>query len=142
MSTPPYKARDCTQSQRPDVSRSSDPRPPERTDLTPEEQPTAREFGRLEGKVDGMNLRVERVERAIIDSAAASSAEHGEMRRAVEGLGRDFNKALEKRDERIDSLESTRDKGSGAAKLVEVGKGLAILALMVLTYLAAQGQAG
>lgn len=110
--------------------------------MTPDEQPTAREFGVLEGKVD-----------ALIQQSAKNeernSAEHGAVMKSLERVETKLDSKVDwawmreqQLPDRVNSLESFKDKGSGAAKLIEVGKGLAILALMVLTYLAAQGQAG
>jgi hypothetical protein len=106
--------------------------------LTPDD----RAFGRLEGKVDETIDRVSRIEQSIASMGATSSAEHATVGRKLDELGKEFREGLERRDARIDSLESTRDKGSGVAKAIEVGKGLAVLALMLLTYLAAQGNVG
>jgi hypothetical protein len=73
-----------------------------------------RAFGRLEGKVDETIDRVGRIAQAIAHMGAASSAEHATVEHE---LGKEFREGLERRDEQIDSLESTRDEGSGAARL-------------------------
>jgi hypothetical protein len=107
--------------------------------MNPDERPSPYEFGRLEGKVDETIRRVGNVEEAITDMGRTSTAEHAEVGRKLDELGREFRQSLEARDHRIDSLESTRDKGSGAAKLIEVGKGLVVLVLLVATYFASKG---
>jgi len=81
--------------------------------LTPDD----RQFGRLEGKVDELSLRVGNVERAIAEQSATSSAEHAEVARKLDALNISMAASLKEQGERIDSLESTRDQQRGAMKM-------------------------
>lgn len=94
--------------------------------------PSDREFGRLEGKVDELGHRAERVEQAVVAAAAASSAEHADVGRRLERLGEKFEVAIANLSERTDSLERTRDKGEGAAWAIKIGQGLVLFVIALL----------
>lgn len=98
--------------------------------------PSDREFGRLEGKVDELAHRVERVEQAVVAAAAASSAEHADVGRRLERLGERFESALEKRDAAFAELKGEfsgdRSERKGAAWAVKVGQGFVLFVLAVL----------
>lgn len=94
--------------------------------------PDDREFGILIGKVDALSEQVAELRRT-------NSAEHAANGERLERLEASLREPLKDHENRIDSLEKTRDEGSGAAKLVKIGQGAATLGLMVLAYLAAKG---
>lgn len=102
--------------------------------------PDDREFGRLEGKVDEMNRRFDRVELAINDLRKSGSAEHAAVGVKIDGLARDFRGALEIRDTRIDSLESSRDKATGAFQLGGFLKGIGGFIVAAIGYLIGTGK--
>jgi outer membrane murein-binding lipoprotein Lpp len=100
----------------------------------------ARELGRLEGKVDEMNARFDRVERAIDGLRQTGSAEHAAVGVKIDALAREFNGALEVRDNRIDSLESDRDQARGALQLGGFVKGIAGFVVAALGYILGTGR--
>lgn len=102
--------------------------------------PGDREFGRLEGKVDEMNSRFDRVEGAINDLRQAGSAEHAAVGQKIDGLAREFRGALEIRDDRIDSLESDRDKATGAFQAGSFLKGIAGFVMAAIGYMLGTGR--
>lgn len=103
--------------------------------MTEDSVTLAREFGRLEGKVDEMNSRFDRVEHAINDLRQSGSAEHASVGQKLDDLAREFRGALETRDDRIDSLESSRDKATGAFQLGGFVKGIAGFIVAAIGYI-------
>lgn|GEM_PF-5429184 len=97
--------------------------------------PDDREFGILIGKVDALTEQVAELRRT-------NSAEHAANGERLERLEASLREPLKDHEQRIDSLETTRDEGKGAARLVKVGQGAFALALVFLTYLATKGGVG
>lgn len=89
-----------------------------------------KELGELIGEVRALGKQV-------AEMRAENTVEHGEVVRRLEGLRQEVSgKASEEwvkdHEDRIDSLESTRDKGSGAAWAIRIAQGILLLALAVL----------
>jgi hypothetical protein len=97
--------------------------------------PDDREFGILIGKVEAIG-------EAIAELRRTNTAEHAANGRRAERLESKVDEALQGHEKRIDSLEKTRDEGSGAAKLIKLGQGAGVFVLMVLTYFASKGGVG
>jgi hypothetical protein len=102
--------------------------------------PDDREFGRLEGKVDEMNARFDRVERAITDLRQHGSAEHAAVGEKLDALAADFRRALEPLYQRVDALESIRDKASGAFEAGSFLKGIAGFIIAAVSYMLGSGR--
>src|ERR1041384_3867716 len=83
--------------------------PPNWCQVADDSTPLFRAIGRLEGRMQGLAERLEAIESQVIDAARKSSAEHAEVGRKIEGLRHEVGDAFEKRDKRIDDLESDRD---------------------------------
>lgn len=114
--------------------------PPKWCPVTGDETPLFRALGRLEGRMEGIGERMEAIEKQVIDSAAKSSAEHAEVGRKIEGLRREVGDSLEKRDKRIDELESDRDKASGGVQMVGMIKGAILFLFGVIAFVLAGGK--
>lgn len=86
-----------------------------------------KELGELIGEVRSLGKQV-------AEMRAENTVEHGEVVRRLEELRQEVsNKASEEwvkdHETRIDSLESTRDKGAGAAWAVRIGQGIVLFVL-------------
>lgn len=97
-----------------------------------DDQVSAREFGRLEGKVDSLDNRMSEFQRQ-------SSAEHVQVSEKIDGLGARLERLLERHDERIDSLEATRDQGKGKAAAVKIAEGIAFFLFALAGFIFAIG---
>lgn len=105
--------------------------------MSPDDQPTAREFGELTGEVRAIG-------RQITEMKDANSREHAAVIQKLEGVQAGLTQKasenwVKEHEGRINSLEKTRDEGSGAVRLIRIGQGAGFLALAVLTYLAGKG---
>jgi len=99
--------------------------------------PGEREFGELIGEVKALGTQLSEMQRR-------NSDEHTSVIQRLDGLRADLDRkapqeSVRGHELRIDSLEKTRDEGSGAARLVRVVQGAGVLGLMLLTYLASRG---
>ena len=83
----------------------------------PDDQLSPRDFGRLEGKFDELGRRMS-------DFQSQSSIEHVKVAEKIDRWGTRLERVLERHDERIDSLESTRDQGKGKAAAVKIAEGI------------------
>jgi hypothetical protein len=101
--------------------------------LTPDD----REFGELIGSVKAIGEQ-------LVEMRAANSAEHASVERhlteirSVLGTKAD-TRTIQTHEQRIDSLEKTRDEGSGAARLVRVVQGAGALLLAAAALLVGKG---
>ena len=90
--------------------------------------------------MQGLAERLEAIESQVIDAARKSSAEHAEVGRKIEGLRHEVGDAFEKRDKRIDDLESDRDKASGGVQMVGMIKGAILFVIGVVTFVLVGGK--
>lgn len=99
--------------------------------------PDDREFGELIGEVKAIGTQ-------LVEMRATNSAEHAK----VEGHLTEIRAALASKadtstihthEQRIDSLEKTRDEGSGAARAIRVAQGVGLFLLAALPFLLVKG---
>jgi len=101
------------------------------------DQPTAKEFGILIGRVDAIGEQ-------IAEMRQANTAEHAAVIARLDALRRDLDaKAsgewVREIDRRTDSLEKTRDEGSGVARLVLAAQGTVAAGTTVAAFLIGRG---
>lgn len=105
--------------------------------LTPDD----REFGILIGKVEAIGEQVAELRRTNSEEHAANGERLERLESSVrESLNQKASEAWVKEHEtRIDSLEKTRDEGSGAARLVRFVQGGIAVGLAAAAFLAGKG---
>lgn len=108
--------------------------------MTPDEQPSAKEFGVLIGRVDAIGEQIAEMRRT-------NTAEHAAVIAKLDGLRDGLDDKASKTwvreiDKRTDKLESIRDEGSGAAKLIRVTQGALVAGVAILAFVVGKGGVG
>jgi hypothetical protein len=96
-----------------------------------------KELGELIGEVRALGKQV-------AEMRAENTVEHGEVVRRLEELrqevgGKASEEWVKDHEGRIDSLESTRDEGKGAAFAVKVAQGVGLFLIAALGIIVAKG---
>lgn len=86
-----------------------------------------KEFGELIGQVKAMNGRLDSMQQA-------NTREHDDVVNRIEQMRTDVTTRLNNHAGRIDSLEQTRDKGSGAAWAIRIGQGFVFLLVAIAAF--------
>lgn len=105
--------------------------------MTPDE----REFGILIGKVEGIGEQIAELRRVNTQEHAANAQRFERLETSVhDALAEKADKiVVNKHSERLRSLETIRDEGKGAARLVRFVQGALGAAVVVLGYVASHG---
>jgi hypothetical protein len=106
----------------------------------PDSQPSGREFGELVGEVRA-------VSKQLADMQQRNSSEHASVIAAIGEVRRDLNTKASKTwvkeiADRTDKLESIKDEGSGAAKLIRVMQGAVVAGVAILAFVIGKGGVG
>ena len=99
--------------------------------------PNDREFGELIGSVKAIGEQ-------LAEMRAANSVEHATVERHLTEIRAALTTkadtaTIQTHERRIDSLEKTRDEGSGAARAIRVAQGVGLFILAALPFLLVKG---
>jgi hypothetical protein len=99
--------------------------------------PDDREFGELIGEVKAIGSQ-------LVEMRSANSAEHASVERHLTEIRAALatkadTRTIQTHEQRIDSLEKTRDEGSGAARAIRVAQGVGLFILAALPFLIFKG---
>lgn len=99
--------------------------------------PSEKEFGELLGEVKAIGRQIAKMEQT-------NSTEHASVIAAVGEVRRDLNMKASKTwvkeiADRTDKLESIRDEGSGAAKLIRIAQGALVAGVVFAGFVLGKG---
>lgn len=99
--------------------------------------PGERELGELAGEMRAIGKQ-------LAEMQQRTSADHAAVIGRLDALRVDLDRKasedwVKEHEKRIDSLEKTRDEGSGAARLIDLAKGSVVLILAIGAFVAGKG---